>query len=262
MTNLVSVIMPCFNSENYIEQSIKSVLNQTHTNFELLICDDSSCDKSYEIIQKYSEQDNRIKLLENNYSKGAPGARNTCLDNVSGDYVSFLDSDDIWKKNKLEKHLTFMNKNKIFFSYSYNDVIDEDGKYITTYKAPKKVNSFKMCFSNFISCSTVIYDRKAVGHIHQPNILKRNDYALWLNILNLEDINHGVCFDEVTSSYRSNTYGLSSNKFDTIKYYYECLIEYNNCSRFLSCLYIMVYITLAFMKKKFTYFYNLIVEII
>ena len=99
--NLVSILMPCFNSQNFIGQSIESVLNQTYQSWELLICDDGSDDGSKYLIQAYEQKDSRIKLVNNKFSKGAPGARNSCLDVAKGQFIAFLDADDLWLPSKL-----------------------------------------------------------------------------------------------------------------------------------------------------------------
>lgn len=257
--NKVSVIMPCYNSENYVADSIKSVLCQTYHNLELLICDDGSTDRSLEIIQDCMSKDSRIRVFSNVYAKGAPGARNTCLDNVTGDYVSFLDSDDLWMQDKLERHLNFMLSNDISFSYSHNNVINEKGDFISMIISPDEVDARKMRFANFIACSTVIYNVKVVGHIHQPNIKKRNDFALWLKILNSENVKKAICFKDVTTSYRQNSYGLSSNQIDAARYYYRCLTDYNNCSKFIAFIFLLAYIALVGLKKKFPKIYNQLV---
>lgn len=257
--NKVSVIMPCYNSEKYISQSIESVLHQTYQNLELLICDDNSTDNSLDIIKEYESQDSRVKVFINKYDNGAAGARNTCLDEVSGDFVSFLDSDDLWLQDKLESHIAFMIENDVSFSYSYNNVINEAGEFICTHISPDNVNAMKMCFANFIACSTAIYNVHEVGHIHQPNIKKRNDFALWLKILNSKNVKTATCFKKITSNYRANSYGLSSAKLDAVKYYYKCLVDYNNCSRFTAFVFLLWYIALVLVKKKRPNTYNYII---
>ena len=254
--NLVSIIMPCFDSEQFISTAIDSVIAQTYSNWELLICDDSSSDKSVEIIRNYANADKRISLLFNNHQKGAPGARNTCIENASGRFLAFLDSDDCWFDDRLETHLEFIKKNSVAFSYTYNDVINENGEYISTYKAPSILNKNTMRFANFISCSTAIIDRVLVGDISQPFIKKRNDYALWLKILNSNKIKNAYCFKRSTSMYRSNSYGLSSNKFDALRYHFLCLNIYAKQSKFNSIIYVIVYIFLVLLKKKMTKAYN------
>jgi teichuronic acid biosynthesis glycosyltransferase TuaG len=254
--SLVSIIMPCFNSEDFISSAIDSVLSQTYTNWELLVCDDKSEDKSLMVINKYIELDPRIKLISNCYSKGAPGARNSALDSASGRYIAFLDSDDMWYSKKLEQQISFMSNHQIAFCYSYHDVMDENGFLIGTYLAPSEVNLRKMKISNFIPCLTVVYDSKILGKIHQPAIEKRNDFALWLMILNGGAIKSAKCLPEVTAKYRSNSYGLSSNKFDSLFFFRRCLTEYGGCSKLEANFYSILYIILIIIKKKFINIYN------
>ena len=118
---LVSIITPCYNSEKYISDAIQSVINQDYQKWEMIIVDDCSNDKSTEIIQKFLNQDNRIKLIHLSENRGAGYCRNYAINQSTGQYYAFLDSDDIWFKNKISKQINFMNKNNIAFSYcSYN----------------------------------------------------------------------------------------------------------------------------------------------
>jgi len=225
-----------------------------------LICDDASTDGSLEVIKDYLSQDSRIRVFSNVYSKGAPGARNTCLDQVTGDFISFLDADDLWMEDKLERHLNFMLSNDVAFSYSHLNLMDESGEFVCTHISPDEVDAKKMCFANFIPCSTAIYNVHVVGHTHQPNIKKRNDFALWLKILNSGNVKKARCFKEVTSSYRQNSYGLSSNRVDAVRYFHKCLTDYNNCSSFVAFLYLLIYLPLIVLKKKCPTIYNAIVS--
>lgn len=252
----VSIVMPCFNSEKFIDISIKSVLNQTYQNWELIICDDNSSDSSKKIVSSYTSIDFRIKLVSNLYDKGAPGARNSCLEKCSGKYIAFLDSDDVWLPEKLENQINFMQKNNYAFSYSYYEVMNTAGKTQNKLKAPKKVNLQKMKYSNFIPCLTVIIDKTKVGFFRQPYIKKRNDFALWLNILKNNNI-YAHCLPVVTAKYRSNKYGLSSNKLESLKYFYLCLVKYAGVSRIKSIFFSTAYLFLILIKKYFPNLYNM-----
>jgi len=256
---LVSIIMPSFNSGRFLSEAIESVIGQTYPNWELIICDDGSIDESESIIQVYETANTKIYSVENAYKKGAPGARNSCLDKASGRYIAFLDSDDFWYPHKLEKQISFMEDRQIAFSYSYHDLMNEQGKFLGSYKAPKKVNSVNMKLSNFIPCLTAVYDTKVLGKVRQPDIKKRNDYALWLKILNSGRVENAFCIPLVTAKYRSNSYGLSNNKLDSLLYFRRCLELYGNCSRFSAALYSCVYLVLVVVKKKFIRLYNFIV---
>lgn len=258
--DLVSVLMPCFNSEKFIEESIRSVIDQTYVNWELLICDDGSEDNSKNIIKCYQNIDSRIRLIPNQYSKGAPGARNSCLELAKGRFIAFLDSDDVWLPEKLEKQLNFMKEKKSTFSYSYYQTMDEKGMIKGLYKSPKVLGLEKMLFSNFIGCLTAVYDSQILGKFYQPNIQKRNDYALWLMMFRQNKDLKAHCLSEVTSKYRVNSYGLSSNKLSAFKYYRICLRKYASLSEIQINVLCGVYLTIIFFKKKFPKIYNYFVS--
>ena len=118
MSELVSIITPMYNSENFVEEAILSVIKQSYTNWELLIIDDGSKDKSIEIVEKYLGRDNRIKLIKNTINKGASLTRNIGIEKSCGRYIAFLDSDDVWFPIKLEEQIKFMNDKKVALSFS------------------------------------------------------------------------------------------------------------------------------------------------
>ncbi len=125
---LVSIITPLYNCEKYIEETILSVINQTYKNWEMIIVDDCSKDNGTEIVEKYQRKDNRIKLFKNEINLGGAGTRNKCIEKAKGKYIAFLDSDDLWKKEKLEKQISFMEKNNYLFSYTKYERINEEGE--------------------------------------------------------------------------------------------------------------------------------------
>ena len=255
---LVSIIMPSYNSEKFISCAIDSVRAQVFKNWELIVCDDSSTDKSALVASEYAALDPRITLIENIYSKGAPGARNSALDVAVGRYIAFLDSDDVWYIDKLEQQISFMKKHQIAFCYSYHDLMDENSSFLGSYMAPSKVNSNKMKLSNFIPCLTAMYDSKVLGKVYQPEIKKRNDFALWLKILNGGVVDTAHCLPLATAKYRANSYGLSSDKLDSLLFFRHCLTEYGQCSRPEAYVYSVLYLVLIVIKKKFINIYNLI----
>jgi glycosyltransferase involved in cell wall biosynthesis len=259
MSNLVSIIMPAYNSARFLNESIASVINQTHDSWELIICDDNSEDETVSICSAWCEKDDRIKVIKNLYQKGAPGARNSCLDHAKGRYIAFLDSDDLWFPNKLELQIDFISQGKYSFVYSYHNIMNENGEIGAVCLAPNKVNSRLMKFSNFIPCLTVMYDSNLIGKVYQPNIKKRNDFALWLKILNSGKVSDAYCLKISTAAYRVNSYGLSSNKLESLAYFNRCLIKYGKCNRFTSFIYSLIYVILVVLKKKVNNLYNLIV---
>jgi teichuronic acid biosynthesis glycosyltransferase TuaG len=128
MNELVSIITPSYNSEQFIEETIRSVQKQTYTNWEMIIVDDFSNDKTVEIIQNFMDDDSRIHLIKLNKNLGAGIARNTALETCMGRYISFIDADDLWKPTKLEKQINFLIANNVPFTFSFYDCINELGE--------------------------------------------------------------------------------------------------------------------------------------
>lgn len=258
-TKLVSVIMPCYDSEKFVSVAIKSVIAQTYSNWELIICDDSSKDRSREIIRAFCAIDRRIKLISNEHGKGAPGARNSCLDSASGTYIAFLDSDDAWLPDKLSNQLKFMSDNKFSFVYSYYEKVNEEGVLNGICKAPAFVDFGRMRFCNFIGCLTAVYNREEIGSFYQPDLKTRNDYALWLKIFRSNGDLKAHCLPEVTATYRENNYGLSSNKVTAIKYFWICLNRYGGLNVGSAFVFSFIYLLIMLLKKKLPRFYDFLV---
>lgn len=183
MHGLVSIIMPSYNTAKYIGDSIKSVLAQTYGNWELIIVDDCSTDNTDEIVKEFLS-DERIKYLKNEKNSGAAISRNYALREAKGKWIAFLDSDDLWLPEKLEKQLAFMVENGYKFSYTKYTIIDSDSNHTgTTVSGPKKITKFGMRNFCWPGCLTVMYERDAVGLIQIADIKKNNDYAMWLKVI-------------------------------------------------------------------------------
>ena len=181
--DLVSIIMPTYNCGNFIENSIKSVINQTYQNWELIIIDDCSTDNTKNIVKEYMNKYKNIlyeMLIKNS---GAAVARNTGIKKAKGKYIAFLDSDDLWNKDKLKKQVSFMKENNYFFTYTNYIEIDEDGRPNgIKVSGPKVITQKKMFNYCWPGCLTVMYDAKEIGVIQIEDIKKNNDYAMWLKI--------------------------------------------------------------------------------
>lgn len=179
--NKVSIIMPSYNTAQFIKRSIESVIAQTHQNWELIIVDDCSSDNTDEVVSEI--RDERIIYLKNDKNYGAAYSRNKALREASGKWVAFLDSDDLWMPDKLEKQIRFMENNQYHFSYTNYVEINEDdqltGMFVT---GPKKINKPLMYTFNYMGCLTVMYDREFVGLVQIEDLKKRNDYALWIKV--------------------------------------------------------------------------------
>lgn len=252
--DLVSIIMPAYNAENTIIDSIESVLCQSYQNFELLICDDDSTDDTFGLIKSYSKKDNRISVIKNTFGKGAPGARNSCLDIASGKFIFFLDSDDIWHTQKIELQLIFMKERGASFSYTYYN-LKSSGEAI---EAPSICGLDFIKYSNPIGCLTVCYDSDKVGPIFQPSYPTRNDYALWLEIFKRGI--HGICLPIVLATYNDTTQGISSNYMRNAKIHVSILRQVLNLSIFKSCFCFFIYCVITWFKKNNLEIYNFFIK--
>ncbi|WP_369309235.1 glycosyltransferase family 2 protein [Providencia rettgeri] len=208
MNNKVSVVMPCFNSEATISRAINSVLSQSHSNLELIICDDSSTDSTKSIIKSFTDE--RIKLINNKYNKGAAGARNSCLDCSSGKYIAFLDSDDYWGDTKLSNQLSFMEKHNSFFTYG-NYFIVNNSLVTGRFEANNKIYYHDLIKKCDIGCLTVMIKHELLGNYRFPENYKE-DYRLWLTLLAKDKKLCALNYNGTDSFYNCDTNSLSGNK--------------------------------------------------
>ncbi|ENH96578.1 teichuronic acid biosynthesis protein [Gracilibacillus halophilus YIM-C55.5] len=213
--NLISVITPTYNSEAFIEKTMESVRQQTYSNWEMVIVDDGSTDDTISIIQKYQEQDERIKFIQLTENQGAAIARNTAIEHAKGRFIAFLDSDDQWMPEKLEEQLAFMQENDIAFSYTGYQELYEDEEKGNVITAPQKADYPQLLKNCVIGCLTVIIDRYKTGKLQMVNIRSRQDYALWLELTRKGYIAYGL--DRVLSLYRVREQSISSNKIKMAK---------------------------------------------
>ena len=199
MGELVSIIMPSYNTAKYIAESIQSVLDQTYKNWELIIVDDFSTDNTDEIVRPFLV-DERIHYLKNELNSGAAVSRNRALREAKGRWIAFLDSDDLWMPEKLEKQISFMETNDYSFSYTEYEEIDVNGNktgvYVTGPKKITKAGMFNYCWPG---CLTVMYDKEVIGLIQIVDIKKNNDYAMWLKACRKANC---YLLDEELSKYR------------------------------------------------------------
>lgn len=211
---LVSVIMPTYNSEDTVVRAIESVLGQTYLNWELLITDDGSTDRTSIYLKAIELQDRRIQVVYLEKNVGAGLARNRSIENASGRYIAFLDSDDSWHPEKLERHVMFMIRGNVALSYTAYNVYDIDNQFVRTVKIKNKVTIDDMLKSNYIGCSTAIYDVSLIGKFYMSSIRKRQDYGLWFSILSKTGEAYGL--NETLTKYWQLPGSVSSNKFRLI----------------------------------------------
>lgn len=213
---LVSIITPAYNSEKYISDCIDSVLNQTYENWEMIVVNDKSSDKTQEIVESYTNIDSRIRLINLSENSGAAVARNTALDAAKGRYVAFLDSDDRWKKNKLELQLEFMNNHTYGFSFtSYEYILDENNNTHKLFPVPVSLSFSQALKHTVIGCLTVIIDKEIIGDFRMPLVRRGQDNLTWLMILKKGFIAYGL--NASLAEYRKVKGSLSNNKIIALK---------------------------------------------
>ena len=208
---LVSVIMPCYNMEDYVAESIASVQRQTYSHWELLIVDDASTDSTKEVVRDLADQDERIHFVAKPQHSGIADTRNQCIQMAQGRILAFLDADDIWHPEKTETQLRFMSDNNVGFTYTTYDWIDENGQ--TLKKSIHTIGNldYKAYLRNtIIGCSTVMVDTSIVGEVAVPRFRTSEDAATWLNILKKGFLAYAL--DKPLVSYRIRRKSASSNK--------------------------------------------------
>ena len=204
MNTMISIIMPSYDTAQYIEQSILSVQKQTYENWELIIVDDCSTDNTDEVVKPLLS-DARIRYLKNEKNSGAAVSRNRALREAKGKWIAFLDSDDLWLPEKLEKQVAFMEQNGYHFSYTNYEEIDMAGeKTGVRVTGPKKITKTGMFNYCWPGCLTVMYDAETVGLIQIADIKKNNDYAMWLKVCRKADC---YLLDECLAQYRKGRAG-------------------------------------------------------
>ena len=226
MDDLVSIVMPSYNTAKYIAETVQSVLAQTYQNWELIIVDDCSTDDTDEVVKPFLS-DSRIRYLKNEKNSGAAVSRNRALREAKGKWIAFLDSDDLWLPEKLEKQIAFMKENGYHFSYTDYMEIDEasrpNGKTVTGPKKITKAGMFNYCWPG---CLTVMYDAETVGLIQIADIKKNNDYAMWLKACKKADC---YLLDESLAKYRKRTGSISNHGYmKLVKWHYKLFREAEN----------------------------------
>lgn len=208
---LVSIIMPSWNTGKFITETIQSVINQTYTDWELLIVDDCSTDNTEEIVVSF--KDDRIKYFHNKKNSGAALTRNRAMRKARGEWIAFLDSDDLWMPEKLEKQIAFMKKNGYTLSYTEYEKIDEESKPLNIYvSGPEKVNKRKMYNYDYIGQLTMMYSAKKYGLIQIKDIKKNNDYAIRLQLYK-KPSTCAYLLKENLAKYRVRKVSISHDKF-------------------------------------------------
>lgn len=218
MNELISIIMPSYNTGQYIGESIRSVLAQTYENWELIIVDDCSTDETVAVVSSFA--DPRICYFRNEENSGAAISRNRALREAKGRWIAFLDSDDLWHPEKLEKQMAFMEENGYAFTYTRYSEVGENGRSLgRTVSGPGRITRRGMYNYCWPGCLTVMYDAAAVGLVQIKDIRKNNDYAMWLKVCHKADC---YLLDETLAQYRRREGSISRHGYgELIKWHYR-----------------------------------------
>ena len=253
---LISVIIPLFNAEKYIGKTIQTISKQTYKNIEIIVVDDKSTDGSCAIVEKCALLDNRLILIELEVNSGGPAhPRNIGIKHANGEYIAFIDSDDLWMQNKLEEQYNFMIQDNFNFSSTGMEYINEENERIKNYSIFSKINSLiqkrrtikDLIDTRFIATSSVLILKSFLIDFDESKVrISVEDYFLWLHLLNNENVRYGYLNDkllqyrildnsisdrknpykhEIKTSIATLTFILETNNFDYFTYFVKILIR-------------------------------------
>ena len=234
---LVSVITPSYNSEHFVKGAYESLMAQTQHDWEWVVTDDGSSDSTPELLHELARVDARVKVKVCPSNAGPAVARNHSIERATGRYLAFLDIDDRWTCEKLQKQIDFMASNRYAFSHTWFKEIGSGGKTSEkVIKAPERMTYGDMLKSNRVGCLTAVYDTDRLGKVYMPQIRKRQDYGLWLSLL--KNTNYVYCLPEVLAYYQVGNQSVSSNKVDLLKYNWQLFYEVEGFSALKSAYYL------------------------
>lgn len=242
MEELVSIVMPAYNSSLFIEESINSVISQKYCNWELIIIDDNSEDDTVKIIKNKFNSESRIKLIQLNHNKGQAYARNIGISNSKGKYLTFIDSDDLWNENFLIKMINFMKINNFNMAYSSFDRMNENlNKSFGVLHCKKEVSFYDLLKNNYLSCLTTVINIDKVGKIYFEEEYMHEDHIFWMKILK-DKVNLAIGLDENLAIYRIRKNSTSRNKIKAAKWKWIIYRKYLKFSFYKSIYYYLHYL--------------------
>ena len=249
---LVSIITPTYNSEDFIQETITSVLHQTYTNWEMIIVDDCSSDKTLKTLERNASIDKRIQYVQLQKKQWRQAiARNTAIEKAKGKYIAFLDADDLWKPQKLQTQVHFLETNHYAMTFSSYELMNEEGEALHKYIAAlPKVTYAKMLKSNYVGNLTGIYNAEKLGKVYMPNLRKRQDWALWLSII--KKTGEAYSITTPLAIYRVRKNSISSNKLNLLKYNYNIYRKALNFGALKSGIYLIRFFNRTFLCKTKT----------
>ncbi|MCM4155020.1 glycosyltransferase family 2 protein [Gramella sp. AN32] len=236
---LVSVIMPAYNAETFIAEAIQSVIDQSYSNWELIIVNDASTDATEKVISAFF--DDRISMISLKQNQGTHISRNKAIQSASGNFIAFLDADDLWKREKLQKQLAFMDENSASACFSSYELIDEQGIELN-----KKIEAFpvlefqKLLKANYVGNLTGIYSVEKLGKIAVPDLRKRQDWGLWLEVVKKGGAMLGI--NESLAYYRVRKGSISSKKLPMLKYNFNIYHKVLKFNKIRSLYYMLIFL--------------------
>ncbi|MDU6855743.1 MAG: glycosyltransferase family 2 protein [Clostridiales bacterium] len=245
---LVSVIMPTYNCSDFIGVTFDSVISQSYKDWEIIVVDDCSTDNTKKIVEDYILKEPRIKYYKLDKNSGAAVARNKAVEIARGEYIAFLDSDDVWAEEKLTKQINFMKENNYNFTCTSYTKIDEEGNYLNRTIQAKDKSDYNGVLKTCPGNSTVIYNAKKLGKFKIPDIKKRNDYVMWLQVMKKEKYLYGI--QEPLGSHRIRKGAISSKKTTLVKYHWKVYREIEKLSLFKSSYLIIYWIVVTVFKLR------------
>ena len=244
----VSIIVPMYNAEKFIGKTIESVLSQTYENWEMLIMNDVSTDNSLAVVNKFAKKDARIKVVNTEKNMGVVKGRNHLIDLANGKYIAFLDADDYWHSQKLEKQIQFMKEKNAGISCTEYMRVKENGEKINEVVIKSEISYTDMLKNNYLGCLTVMYDVEKVGKRYFKELEKNEDYVLWLEIV--KDVKTIFGLKENLAYYRVLDNSRSSNKAKTAKVRWEIYRQVERLPFLKSVYYFLHYAVRAVLKSK------------
>ncbi len=249
--DLISIIIPYHKKRKYISSTLNSVLNQTYKNLEIIIIYDDTDRSDLNFIKKISKLKKNIKLIINKKNSGVAYSRNLGLKRSKGKFVAFIDSDDLWKKNKIEYQFHFMKKNNYLISHTNYEIIDTFNKKIGLMKIKKELDYQSLIHSCDIGLSTVMINAKIKKKIRFPNLITKEDYVVWLNISKKHKI-YGLQKNLVFWRKNRNSVSYTIQKIKDAFTVYSKFQRFNLIKSFI----FVVILSFNFIKKSFEQKYD------
>jgi glycosyltransferase involved in cell wall biosynthesis len=252
MNDLVSVIIPAHNAAPFLPATLRSALAQTHARLEIIVVNDASTDATAAIARTFADEDPRVKLIDLKANGGPARARNAGIEASTGRYIAFLDGDDVWLADKTRRQLAAMAASGAVLSYTGCRKMDEEGRPGAVIPVPVTVSYERLLHTNVIVCSSAIYDTGRLGKVYMPDIAKRQDYGLWLDILRALDTRGGnvVGINEPLVLYRVRSASVSSNKLNAARYQWRVYRELERLPVWQSAYYFAHYAVHGFIKHQ------------